>query len=155
MSLLIETRQSGEGRGIVVTGAATQSPASTPERWIAPVREALAPRSTGSTQQVARDIGLPREPLVSRGGIGALIPSVGSSALPQRRYEGDDPFSVLADLYASIFGGDNATAGTTQFSVVPQTVGGGSGNTAMILIVLALAGVGIWWFYFRKQGASE
>lgn len=149
----------GDGRTIEPSGDSPSAPAS--DRFLSPVRQALAARGSsaitdgGQQIQAGRSLDLPREPLVSRGGIGALVPSVGSSALPLRRYEGSDPFSVLADIFAGTFAGDNPLEGTTQFSVVPQTVGGGGGNTFAILAVLLLAGVGIWWFYFRKQGAEN
>ncbi len=157
MSDLLSTRGNTSGRAIEPSAAS-----NTVERWLAPVREAIGSRvvSTspamtdgGQQQSPGRYLELPREPLVSRGqGVGALVPSVGSSALPQRRYEGNDPFSVLADIFSSVFSGDNATQGETQFSVVPQTVSSGGGNSLLIVVVLGLAGVGIWWFYFRKGG---
>lgn len=157
MSDLLSTRGNTSGRAIEPTSASNAA-----ERWLAPVRDAIGSRVVsaspgmtdgGQQQSPGRYLELPREPLVSRGqGIGALIPSVGSSALPQRKYEGNDPFSVLADIFSSVFAGDNATQGETQFSVVPQTVSSGGGNSLLIVAVLGLAGIGIWWFYFRKGG---
>lgn len=118
----------------------------TDARWLAPLRDAI------STRSFAGSLGSSSDAVVSSDG-SAIIPAVGSSAVaPTRLYPGNDPFSVLADIYSSLFGGDNPQAGTTQYSVVPQTVGGGGGNAVQIFLLLALAGVAVWWFYFRKKG---
>lgn len=75
----------------------------------------------------------------------------GDGGKPTRYYEGNDPFSVLSDLYLRAFGSDESRQGTTQYSVVPQEIGGSSGGSSVFLILLVLvgAGFGIWYFYFR------
>lgn len=134
------------GDGSTVAGSSSNSDA----RWLSPVREAIASRSFAGL------LGSPSDVVTSGDSGSAIIPSVGSSATaPIRRYAGNDYFSVLADIYSSLFGGDNPQAGTTQYSVVPQTVGGSGGNMAQIFLLLALAGVAVWWFYFRKKQNAD
>lgn len=134
-------------RSGVTSNSGSSSIADT--RWLAPLRDAISMRS------FAGSLGSSSDAVISSDG-SAIIPAVGSSAVaPTRLYPGNDPFSVLADIYSSLFGGDNPQAGTTQYSVVPQTVGGGGGNTAQIFLLLALAGVAVWWFYFRKKGQQH
>lgn len=169
--MLLDSRSTTEGRAIEVYGESSadrslpdaRSPISrsgdsstvagsssnSDARWLSPLRDAI------STRSFAGLLGSPSDAVTSGDNGAAIIPSVGSSAVaPIRRYTGNDPFSVLADIYSSLFGGDNPQAGTTQYSVVPQTVGGGGGNTAQIFLLLALAGVAVWWFYFRKKGQN-
>lgn len=139
-----------DSRSAVSRGGVGQSDAGSSSisdaRWLAPIRDAISSRS------LAGMLGSSSDAVIGSNG-SAVIPAVGSSAVaPTRLYPGNDPFSVLADIYSSLFGGDNPQAGTTQYSVVPQTVGGGGGNTAQIFLLLALAGVAVWWFYFRKKG---
>lgn len=132
------------------SNGASASSGSQNDRWLAPTREAIAQRSFGSV------LGSSSDAVVSAtGGTIAATTATGATALEAiRRYPGNDPFSVLADIYSSMFGGDNPQAGTTQYSVVPQTVGGSSGNGLTILLILAAAGFAIYWFYFRKRGSN-
>lgn len=158
MSDLMQSRSGSDGRAIVTDrtiepprdpivrtgdGMAVSGQADS-NRWLSPVRAALAPRTFGAELGTVNDAAL-------AAGSGAVITSaVGSTPLaPFRRYPGNDPFSVLADIYSGFFGADQAQTGTTQYSVVPQTVGGGNSNSLLLLLVLAGAGFAIWWFYFR------
>lgn len=140
---------------------ASDSPSTAVERWVAPARDAIAPRGEGrSFSDLLPDLSGFTLPSWA---VGAFSPSspAGTAAQPQapgayRYYPGDDAFSVLADLFTRTFGADNPQQGTTQYGVVPTQVGGGgSGNGLLILAVLGLAGVGIWWFYFRKKGTAN
>lgn len=158
MSDLIQSRSGGDGRAIVTERAldaprdpivrtgesmgATGQADST--RWLAPVRAALTPRTFGA------ELGAPNDAALATGSGAVITAAVGSTPLaPLRRYPGSDPFSVLADIYSGFFGGDQANTGTTQYSVVPQTVGGSNSNSLLLLLILAGAGFAIWWFYFR------
>lgn len=143
---LSETRDPISRSGSTAASAATGSN----DRWLSPLRENIIPRSFGSV------LGSSSDAVVSAtGGTIAATTATSATALEAiRRYPGNDPFSVLADIYSSLFGGDNPQAGTTQYSVVPQTVGGSSGNSLLILLILAGAGFAIYWFYFRKGGSS-
>ncbi len=66
-------------------------------------------------------------------------------------YDVNDRGGLLADLFLRAFGADDPLQGQTQYSVVPQQVGGSSssGNMGLMLLVIAGAGVAIWYFYFR------
>lgn len=142
-------------------------------RYIAPAREPLAPRGGSRTLS-----DLPYDNSPVNPNLPTIIPGQGilpgwlyynwptnppadpgSTVDPttgQRFYPGDDPFSVLADLYLRAFGADNPQSGTTQYSVVPTEVGGGGGGSSLLmLVVLAAAGFGIYWFYFRKKGGEH
>lgn len=157
MSDLLDSRSGGDGRAIVTdrtldtprdpivrAGDVAVSGQADSNRWLSPVRAPLSPRTFGAELGTANDAALAT-------GSGAVITAaVGATPLaPFRRYPGNDPFSVLADIYSGFFGADQAQTGTTQYSVVPQTVGGSSSNSLLLLLVLAGAGVAIWWFYFR------
>lgn len=165
---LLENRESTAGRAIEIistggdrsapdarepisrgaSGSSTPQAVSSSDRWVAPLRDPIQPRSFSGM------LGSPGD-VVTSGGSGSVIETATGTlpVAPVRRYPGSDPFSVLSDLYASMFGGDNAQAGTTQYSVVPQTVGGSGGNAMTILLLLGAAGVGIWYFYFRGEHA--
>lgn len=75
--------------------------------------------------------------------------SASATAEPYRYYQGDEPLPLLADVFTRMFGGYESNEGTQQYSVVPQVVDSGGGNTGLILLVVILAGFGIYWFYFR------
>ena len=143
------------------SGRAIETPSSgDSSRWIAPVRESTAlirqgPRDYSSDPYVAEPTGLPTWAVGPLGGSSAADPGTGVSATGQRYYPGDDPFSVMADLFLRAFGADNPQAGEQQYSVVPQEVGGGGGNSILMLLILAGAGFAIYWFYFRKKGGAS
>lgn len=157
MSDLIDSRSGGDGRAIVTErtldtprdpivrtgdGMAVSGQADS-NRWLSPVRAALTPRTFGAQLGASNDAAIASNS-------GSVIAAAGSTPLaPLRRYPGSDPFSVLADIYSGFFGADQAQTGTTQYSVVPQTVGGGNSNSLLLLLILAGAGFAIWWFYFR------
>ena len=98
-------------------------------------------------------VGFPYSPMPTSGGAGGGIGTGsdsggGIATPPLRRYPGDDPLSTLADVFSSMWGGQQP-APQQQYSVVPQVLGGGGSNAPMILGVLGLAAFGIYWFYFR------
>ena len=163
---------SAAGVGIMPdrTGPNQIEPAS---RALAPQREPVASRTVGAISSDApapvsnvRALEYPRPRVAPRlvGAIGGVDASGGSGSggsgsgagsqvddVIKRLYSGDDPFSKLADLALRLFGADNSSATTpTQYSVVPTQVGGGSSGTLLIVLVLALAGFGVYWFYFRE-----
>lgn len=84
-------------------------------------------------------------------GSGSASGESGSEAKSPYFYDVNDRLGLLADLFLRTFGGTDPLQGTTQYSVVPQQVGGSSGgsNIGLMLLVLGLAGVGIWYFYYR------
>lgn len=146
---------------IAPRGVGTSGGGDLVSRFLAPVRQALAPRQVGGRSVVPwTDLGptinIPNViPGTGMGGGGAPTADP-NAAGPYRYYPGDDAFSVLADLFTRTFGADNPQQGTTQYGVVPTEVGGsgGSSNAILMLLVVGLAGVGIWYFYFRKGGEA-
>ncbi len=132
------------------SGSGDSGSSSQLTRWLAPTRESIMQRSFAGSLGSASDA----VQSATGGAIAATTATAATAIEAVRRYPGNDPFSVLADIYSSMFGGDGPQAGTTQYSVVPQTVGGSSGNTFLIILILAAAGFGIYWFYFRKRGSN-
>jgi len=131
-------------------------------RFLAPVRQALSPRQIGGRgivpwTDLGPTINIPNVvPGTGMGGGVGASPADPNATGPYRYYPGDDAFSVLADLFTRTFGADNPQQGTTQYGVVPTEVGGGGGgsNAILMLMIVGLAGVGIWYFYFRKKGGE-
>lgn len=147
----ISTRDSG--RAIETTSSGDSS------RWLAPVRESTAlvrqsGRSESAEPYVAQPVSWPSW------GVGPLGGSSGAASVDvaaSTGWESDSGyplFDTMADLFLQAFGADNPRSTETQYSVVPQEVGGGGGNSILMLLVLAGAGFAIYWFYFRKKGAS-
>lgn len=140
------------GRAIETSGGGDSS------RWLAPVRESTSlvrqsPRSESATPYVAQPINWPSW------GMGPIGGSSGTTstdvAVPGWESDSGYPlFDTMADLFLQAFGADNPRSTETQYSVVPQEVGGSGGNSLLMLLILAGAGFAIYWFYFRKKGAN-
>jgi hypothetical protein len=60
-------------------------------------------------------------------------------------------FNVLADLFRNVFGASQGIQPVQSNPVIPVPVGaeGGASNTGLILVILAIGGIAVWYFYFR------
>lgn len=72
---------------------------------------------------------------------------------PIRAYPGDDPLSILSDLYLRTFGAYDSQAFEPSYSVVPQVLEEGSSGSqiGLILLVLVGAGAAVYYFYFHRR----
>lgn len=63
------------------------------------------------------------------------------------------PFQLLADIYRNTFGNSYPVIPTGQQQIIPVPVGesgGTGGNSLILLLILAGAAIGVWYFYFRN-----
>jgi hypothetical protein len=63
---------------------------------------------------------------------------------------GNDPFSILADLFLRTSTGfDPAPPANSGVIAVDPGVSGGGNSTILIMLILGVAAVAVWYFYFR------
>lgn len=64
---------------------------------------------------------------------------------------GDNPLGILADLFRNVYGADEGIVSglPSEIVAVPVSAETGTSNLLPVLMILAAAGFGIYWYYYR------